>query len=321
MSAVRTLTVDDDLALSRVGYERGEVLRPDTGSSNAHRYRVDTAQQPRRRRARAARVDARPTAPPVPRHQPARADRPRPAAVPDPAQGRRRPSRRPARAAAVVRRRRPPTRTRTSLDLRDDALDNDLLDGVDFAVVGVERVGRRRVHRVRGGGRTGSASSYRDAGVDERPVHVAGDGAGAGRVPRRGVLARRRARARDRTWAGRRPSAPRTGPRRRWSRRTSAGCSATTQTASAAERPCARRGPTLDDDRDDAEHDRADLGDRRQPHRDADPLLVHPEEPAGRRRDEERGQRRDAEPDRAQQRQPVPPDEHQDAEHDARRRR
>ena len=42
MSVVRTLTADDDLALSRVGYERGEVLVPDTGASNAHRYRVDT---------------------------------------------------------------------------------------------------------------------------------------------------------------------------------------------------------------------------------------------------------------------------------------
>ena len=39
MSLVRTLTVDDDLALSRVGYERGEVLVPDTGSATLRRIR------------------------------------------------------------------------------------------------------------------------------------------------------------------------------------------------------------------------------------------------------------------------------------------
>ena len=40
---IRTLTEDDDLALERVGYERGTVLRPSTGSPDAHQYRVEVA--------------------------------------------------------------------------------------------------------------------------------------------------------------------------------------------------------------------------------------------------------------------------------------
>jgi hypothetical protein len=136
MSAVRTLTVDDDLALSRVGYERGELLQPDAGPSHAHRYRVDTGsslvvdglvllestgaglrfldtngraltvRDLRRFRILLKLADGRPptAAPPTP----AGALRP---ALPDVHPG--------------------------LLDLRDDALDNDLLDGVDFAVIGV----------------------------------------------------------------------------------------------------------------------------------------------------------------------------------------
>jgi hypothetical protein len=41
MNGVRTLTALDELALARVGYERGFVLGPDLGSTAAHRYRVD----------------------------------------------------------------------------------------------------------------------------------------------------------------------------------------------------------------------------------------------------------------------------------------
>ena len=40
---IRTLTEDDDLELERVGYERGDVLRPSTGRPDAHRYRVEVA--------------------------------------------------------------------------------------------------------------------------------------------------------------------------------------------------------------------------------------------------------------------------------------
>lgn len=40
---IRTLTEDDALDLERVGYERGDVLRAGTGRPDAHRYRVDPA--------------------------------------------------------------------------------------------------------------------------------------------------------------------------------------------------------------------------------------------------------------------------------------
>lgn len=40
---IRTLTEDDALDLERVGYERGDVLRAGTGRPDAHHYRVDPA--------------------------------------------------------------------------------------------------------------------------------------------------------------------------------------------------------------------------------------------------------------------------------------
>lgn len=40
---IRTLTEHDDLALERVGYERGDLLRAGTGRPDAHQYRVDPA--------------------------------------------------------------------------------------------------------------------------------------------------------------------------------------------------------------------------------------------------------------------------------------
>ncbi|MBO3086138.1 hypothetical protein [Cellulomonas fengjieae] len=40
---IRTVTAHDDLELERVGYERGAVLLPSAGRPDAHRYRVDTA--------------------------------------------------------------------------------------------------------------------------------------------------------------------------------------------------------------------------------------------------------------------------------------
>ena len=124
---IRTLTEHDDLELERVGYERGEVLVPAEGRADAHRYRVDTAsplvgdgqvlleENPggyrfldanrvpltvrdlRRFRILVKVADASPT------------DRGTAGATEQPA------------SADLV-------------DLRDDALDNGLLDGVDFAV-------------------------------------------------------------------------------------------------------------------------------------------------------------------------------------------
>lgn len=132
MSAVRTLTVDDDLALSRIGYERGEVLVPDTGSAAAHRYRVDTrsslvadglvllelsddglrfldtnrlsltVRDLRRFRILVKIADGHPTTLVAPTPAPPPAEDADPELV----------------------------------DLRLDALDNDLLDGVDFVVAG-----------------------------------------------------------------------------------------------------------------------------------------------------------------------------------------
>ena len=162
MSTVRTLTVDDDLRLSRVGYERGEVLQPDTGSTNAHRYRVDTrsslvvdglvllesteaglrfldtnglaltVRDLRRFRILLKLADGRPIRPSAS------------AATPVPA---------------------PPTAPPDLVDLRVDALDNDLLDGVDFAVVGVSgSVGDECIVFEAAAG--GFRVSYRDAGAE-----------------------------------------------------------------------------------------------------------------------------------------------------------
>ncbi|WP_034620678.1 hypothetical protein [Cellulomonas sp. URHE0023] len=173
MSAVRTLTVDDDLTLSRIGYERGEVLQPDDGGPLAHRYRVDTSsslvvdglvllesteaglrfldtnglaltvRDLRRFRILLKVADARPAA--------ARAGAP----------------------VATTRAPQPPTGEsgpdlakvpQELRDLRDDALDNDLLDGVDFAVVGVSgSVGAECIAFEPAG--EGFRVSYRDAGV------------------------------------------------------------------------------------------------------------------------------------------------------------
>ncbi|GEK21985.1 hypothetical protein [Cellulomonas xylanilytica] len=124
---IRTLTEHDDLELERVGYERGDVLRPVTGRPDAHRYRVDTAnplvvdglvlleedagvhrfldtnrvpltvRDLRRFRVLVKVSDAQPTGVEV-------------TGVPS----------------------QPPTPELA--DLRDDALDNDLVDGVDFAI-------------------------------------------------------------------------------------------------------------------------------------------------------------------------------------------
>ena len=125
---VRPVTERDDLELERVGYERGDVLTASTGRADAHRYRVDTAsplvvdglvlieedggayrfldtnrvsltvRDLRRFRILVKTADAAPADPPAAAEQP---------------------------AAAV-----PPDLA----DLRDDALDNGLLDGVDFAI-------------------------------------------------------------------------------------------------------------------------------------------------------------------------------------------
>lgn len=124
---IRTLTEHDDLELERVGYERGSVLRPGTGRPDAHRYRVDptnplvadglvlleedagtyrfldttrvplTVRDLRRFRILVKVSEARPSA-----HEMLGA--PSQPSSPD------------------------------LVDLRDDALDNGLLDGVDFAV-------------------------------------------------------------------------------------------------------------------------------------------------------------------------------------------
>ena len=124
---IRTLTEHDDLQLERVGYERGSVLRSSTGTSDAHQYRVevanplvidglvlleedagtyrflDTTSVPltvrdlRRFRILVKTSEARPTSQVAPgvASEPSSSD---------------------------------------LVDLRDDALDNDLLDGVDFAI-------------------------------------------------------------------------------------------------------------------------------------------------------------------------------------------
>ncbi|KQR17573.1 hypothetical protein [Cellulomonas sp. Leaf334] len=124
---IRTLTEDDALDLERVGYERGDVLRAATGRPDAHRYRVDpanplvvdglvlleeddgavrfldtnrvplTVRDLRRFRILEKVADAPPTdqEPTGVSSQPATPD---------------------------------------LVDLRDDALDNDLVDGVDFAI-------------------------------------------------------------------------------------------------------------------------------------------------------------------------------------------
>jgi hypothetical protein len=124
---IRTLTEHDDLALERTGYERGTVLQASTGRSDAHQYRVDptyplvvdglvlldedagtyrfldttssplTVRDLRRFRILVKLSEGRPTG---------------------------------AAATGV-----PSQPESTDLvDLRDDALDNDLIDGVDFAI-------------------------------------------------------------------------------------------------------------------------------------------------------------------------------------------
>jgi hypothetical protein len=124
---IRTLTAHDDLELERVGYERGEVLVPAAGRPDAHRYRVDptsplvgdgqvlieqtpgayrfldanrvplTVRDLRRFRILVKVADAVPT-----------------------------------EGASVGITTEPASAD--LVDLRDDALDNGLLDGVDFAV-------------------------------------------------------------------------------------------------------------------------------------------------------------------------------------------
>ncbi|GEL98544.1 hypothetical protein [Cellulomonas terrae] len=124
---IRTLTEDDALDLERVGYERGDVLRAVTGRPDAHRYRLDptnplvvdglvlleedsgafrfldtlrvplTVRDLRRFRVLVKVSEADRTG---------------------------------GEAAGVASQ---PT-TPDLVDLRDDALDNDLVDGVDFAI-------------------------------------------------------------------------------------------------------------------------------------------------------------------------------------------
>ena len=213
MSAVRTLTVDDDLALSRVGYERGEVLQPDTGSSSAHRYRVDITSslvadglvRLESTDARLRFLDTNGLA----------ADRARPASVPDPAQGHGRPSDGRLSCPCPTRTRaRLPTASPDLVELRDDALDNDLLDGVDFAVVGVSGSVGGRVHRVRGGGRR-----VRSSPTVTRVSRASCSPRGPWRRREQSSSTRRAGSGRSavggRTSVGHRPSVPRTGPRRR----------------------------------------------------------------------------------------------------------
>ena len=164
MSAVRTLTVDDDLALSRAGYERGEVFQLDSGSSGVHRYRIDnrsslvvdglvrlestdrgfrfldtnglalTVRDLRRFRILLKVADGRPSAAAAPS---------RSTAVPGPAL---------------------PNAHPDLLELRDNALDNELLDDVDFAVLGVSgSVGDECI--MFEAATEGFLVSYRDGGV------------------------------------------------------------------------------------------------------------------------------------------------------------
>ncbi|WP_028049478.1 hypothetical protein [Cellulomonas sp. URHD0024] len=160
MSAVRTLTVDDDLALCRVGYERGELLRPDSGADDAHRYRIDprsslvadglvlleladdgirlldtnglpiTVRDLRRFRILVKIADRHAEGPVAPV---------------------------PAQPTASVG-------SPDLVDLRLDALDNDLLDGVDFAVIGASgSVGDECI--VLEATADGFVVAYRDRGV------------------------------------------------------------------------------------------------------------------------------------------------------------
>ena len=124
---IRTLTEHDDLELERVGYERGDVLRPGTGRPDAHRYRVEVANP--------LVVDGL-----VLLEEDAGAyrflDTNR---VPLTVRDLRR-----FRVLVKVSEASPSAREATGVasqpsspdlaDLRDDALDNGLLDGVDFAI-------------------------------------------------------------------------------------------------------------------------------------------------------------------------------------------
>jgi len=165
MSVVRTLTADDDLALSRVGYERGEVLVPDTGEADSHRYRVDVTSS--------LVVDGlvllEASYPPDSPHRPAYRflDTNRsPLSVRDLRRFRiLRKVAEPAPAAAHVS---PgdavPGAPAELAELRDDALDNGLVDGVDFAVVGASTsTGDECI--VLEHGADGYAVGYRDGAV------------------------------------------------------------------------------------------------------------------------------------------------------------
>jgi hypothetical protein len=126
---IRTLTEHDDLVLERVGYERGDVLVADTGRPDAHRYRVDAASP--------LVVDGL-----VLVEEAADAyrflDTNR---VPLTVRDLRR-FRILVKVADAVRPPTTPTGTTSGaqspdlVDLRDDALDNGLLDGADFTVGG-----------------------------------------------------------------------------------------------------------------------------------------------------------------------------------------
>lgn len=165
MSVVRTLTVDDDLALSRVGYERGEVLVPDTGASNAHRYRVDTSSSLVLDALVLLEASHPPETPDRPAYRFLDTNR-SPLSVRDlrrfrilhkvaePAPAATAPSSPPVLEGAPAE----------LTDLRDDALDNDLVDGVDFVVVGASAsMGDECI--VLEAGPDGFAVGYRDSGA------------------------------------------------------------------------------------------------------------------------------------------------------------
>ena len=164
MSLVRTLTVDDDLALSRVGYERGEVLVPDTGSAETHRYRVDTTSSLVADGLVLLEASYPPESPDRPAYRLLDTNR-SPLSVRD------------LRRFRILRKVAEPAPTAVPgssggalpdapaelAELRADALDNDLLDGVDFAVVGASAsMGDECI--VLEPGADGYAVGYRDGG-------------------------------------------------------------------------------------------------------------------------------------------------------------
>ena len=151
----RTLTADDDLELHRVGYERGDVLLRTALGPVAHRYRVDTTSP--------LVVDG------LVRVDEVEGDGVRfldtnlvPLTVRD-----LRRFRILVKVADAVRSAPSPAETVESVtapdlvDLRDDALDNGLLEGVDFALgapAGAECI-------TFAGGADGFVVGYRDAGA------------------------------------------------------------------------------------------------------------------------------------------------------------